>query len=177
MVARRIAIAYRDMQPNVAESGSKMEYGSIEREIHVDASPEVVFEVVSRPEHIRQWWPDEADIEPTPGAVGQLVWKDDATGHAEVVPITVVDVEPPRRFSFRWVHPEDEVATPSNSLLVTFELQPSGGGTMVRLTETGFREKGWEAAVLEEQYHEHCVGWDWYLPRLGEYATRLVSTP
>ena len=29
-----------------------MEYGSIEREIHVDASPEVVFEVVSRPEHI-----------------------------------------------------------------------------------------------------------------------------
>ena len=35
-----------------------MEYGSIEREIHVDASPEVVFEVVSRPEHIAQWWTD-----------------------------------------------------------------------------------------------------------------------
>jgi uncharacterized protein YndB with AHSA1/START domain len=31
-----------------------MEYGSIEREIHVDASPEVVFEVVSSPEHISE---------------------------------------------------------------------------------------------------------------------------
>jgi uncharacterized protein YndB with AHSA1/START domain len=39
-----------------------MEYDSIEREIHVDASPEVVFEVVSRPEHISQWWADDADI-------------------------------------------------------------------------------------------------------------------
>ena len=31
-----------------------MEYGSIDREIYVDASPEVVFEVVSRPEHLRE---------------------------------------------------------------------------------------------------------------------------
>ena len=33
-----------------------MEYGSIEREFHVEASPEVVFEVISNPEHIREWW-------------------------------------------------------------------------------------------------------------------------
>jgi uncharacterized protein YndB with AHSA1/START domain len=36
---------------------------SIEREIHVDASPGVVYEVVSRPEHLRGWWPDDADLE------------------------------------------------------------------------------------------------------------------
>ena len=36
-----------------------MEYGVIEREIHIDASPEVVFEVVSSPEHVKQWWPDD----------------------------------------------------------------------------------------------------------------------
>ena len=38
-----------------------MEFGSIEREIHVEASPEVVFEVVSQPEHLKEWWPDDAD--------------------------------------------------------------------------------------------------------------------
>jgi hypothetical protein len=32
-------------------------------------------------------------------------------------------------------------------------------------------------AVLEEAYNEHCVGWDTHLARLGEYVTRLVSTP
>src|SRR3954470_12701061 len=90
------------MQPKVAhqERVKSMEYGSIEREIHVDASPEVVFEVVSRPEHISQWWSDDAAFETTPGAVGELVWGD----RAQVAPMTVVDVDPPRLFSFRWCH-------------------------------------------------------------------------
>ena len=35
------------------------------------------------------------------------------------------------------------------------------------MTETGFREMGWELAVLEEQYREHATGWDRFLPRLG----------
>ena len=44
-----------------------MEYGSIEREIHIDATPEVVYEVISTPEHLREWWPDEAELEPGAG--------------------------------------------------------------------------------------------------------------
>jgi hypothetical protein len=59
---------------------------------------------------------------------------------------------------------------------VTFELVPSGDGTMLRLTETGFRERGWEVAVLEEAYRDHGAGWDTFLPRLGEYVARLVAT-
>jgi len=34
---------------------------------------------------------------------------------------------------------------------------------------------GWEAAKLEEMYRDHVSGWDHYVPRLGEYVTRLVS--
>ena len=30
-----------------------MEYGSIEREIQVEAAPEVVYQVISTPEHLR----------------------------------------------------------------------------------------------------------------------------
>ncbi len=153
-----------------------MEYGTIEREIHVDAAPEIVFEVISRPEHLREWWPDDAAVEPTPGAVGELIWGDKAD-NAMAVPITILDVEPPRRFSFRWVHPRDEAASQHNSLFVTFELVPAGAGTRVRLTETGFREQGWEAAVLEQQYQEHVEGWDMFLPRLRDYVARLVESP
>lgn len=47
-----------------------MEFASIEREIHVEAPPETVFEVISRPEHVREWWYAESDVEPTPGATG-----------------------------------------------------------------------------------------------------------
>ena len=150
-----------------------MKYDSIEREIHVDASPAVVFEVVSRPEHISRWWTDDADVEATPGAVGELVWGD----RAEVVPIIVVNAEPPRLFSFRWGYPGGKVDGSADSLLVTFELTASGTGTRIRLTETGFREMGWEAAELAEQYRVHGVGWDTFVPRLGDYLARLVSTP
>ncbi len=153
-----------------------MEYASIEREIHVDAPPEVVFEVVSRPEHIRDWWYAECDVEPSAGATGQLVWADGDDPRAHVVPMTVVVAEPPRRFTFRWTHPAGEAAVDGNSLLVTFDLVPSGTGTLLKLTETGFREKGWEAAVLEEQYREHEQGWDTYVPRIAAHAEGLVST-
>ncbi|MBF6221895.1 SRPBCC family protein [Nocardia abscessus] len=150
-----------------------MEYGSIEREIHVDASPEVVYQVVSSPEHMSEWWSDDAAFDVAPGAVGELVWGD----RAQVVPIMVVRAEPPRLFSFRWCFPGGAVDDSADSLLVTFELTPSGVGTRIRLTEVGFREMGWEAAKLAEQYREHTVGWDTYVPRLGEYIVRLVSTP
>jgi uncharacterized protein YndB with AHSA1/START domain len=96
---------------------------------------------------------------------------------AHVEPLLVVEADPPRRFSFRWVADDGRPLGPGGSLLVTFELEPSGGGTLLRFSETGFREKGWEAAVLEEQYHDHVSGWDHFLPRLVSYVDRLVATP
>ncbi|MFC7488305.1 SRPBCC family protein [Knoellia sp. CPCC 206453] len=149
-----------------------MEFGTLERQVHVEASPEVVFEVVSRPEHIREWWSDDASLdEVAPGAVGELVWGD----RTQVESFTVVEVDPPRRFSFRWVTSEGEAATQGNSLLVTFDLEPSATGTTLRLTETGFRERGWEVAVLEEAYRDHENGWDTFLPRLVAHAGTLSA--
>jgi uncharacterized protein YndB with AHSA1/START domain len=151
-----------------------MEYGSIEREIYVDARPEVVFEVVSRPEHIQEWWPDHADLEPVPGAEGRIVFGDRASGKVEA--LTVVAVEPPRLFSFRWVYEDGDVPAADNSLLVTFELVEAGEGTTIRMVETGFRERGWEIAQFEAAYQEHVEGWDFFIPRLGAYVERLVAT-
>ncbi len=151
-----------------------MEYASIKRELHVDASPEVVFDVLSSPEHIRDWWSADTQFEPVPGTAARLTWTDSDTGREQSTPFTVVEVDPPRRFSFRWTY-EDAVAGPGNSLLVTFELVPSGQGTKVRFHETGYRERGWEAAVLEANYNDHRQGWDFYLPRMAEAANRLAA--
>jgi uncharacterized protein YndB with AHSA1/START domain len=153
-----------------------MEFGTIERELFVEASPEVVFEVVSSPDHLKEWWPDDAQYDLMPGSPGEVVFGDRETG-GTVVPFTVVEARPPRTFSFRWTHPADQIAAPGNSLLVTFDLTPSGGGTLLKMTETGFREMGWEAAVLEEQYREHATGWDFYLPRLVPYVATLGVRP
>ncbi|GAA0579693.1 SRPBCC family protein [Actinomadura livida] len=151
-----------------------MEFGTIQREIYVEAAPEVVFEVVSSPEHVTEWWPDEARYEAVPGSTGEIVFGERDAG-GTVMGFTVVDARPPRTFSFRWTHPVGETAVEGNSLLVTFELTPSGGGTLLKMTESGFREMGWEAAVLEEQYKEHISGWDLHLPRLAPHAETLAA--
>ncbi|BBH68129.1 activator of HSP90 ATPase [Actinoplanes sp. OR16] len=144
-----------------------MEYGAIEREIYIEATPDVVFDVVSSPEHIKGWWPDDADYSLVPGEPGHISFGD------KVEQFTVVDAEPPALFRFRWTHAPGEVAAAGNSLLVTFELKPSGDGTLLRMTETGFRERGWEAAVLEQCFNDHVSGWDHFIPRLAPYAEKL----
>ena len=153
-----------------------MEYGSIERELRIDAAPEVVYEVISSPEHLREWWPDDAKLDPVPGATGAITFGDPTAPDATIVPLTVLEADPPRRFAFRWAYDEGP-ATETNSFLVTFDLVPSGDGTLLRFKETGFRERGWEAAVLEEAYLDHVRGWDHFLPRLVTYANRLVARP
>ena len=153
-----------------------MEYGSIERELRIDATREVVYEVISSPEHLREWWPDGAELDPVPGATGAITFGDPTAPDAKIVPLTVLEADPPRRFAFRWAYDEGP-ATETNSFLVTFDLVPSGDGTLLRFKETGFRERGWEAAVLEEAYLDHVRGWDHFLPRLVTYANRLVARP
>jgi uncharacterized protein YndB with AHSA1/START domain len=155
---------------------TSQEYGTIEREIHIDASPEVVFDVVSNPDHLREWWPDEAEYRPVAGAAGRIGFGD-CSQDGSWVQFTVVDAIPPRLFSFRWTHEEGETAARGNSFLVVFELVPAaGGGTLLRLTESGFRERGWDEAKVAAEYAEHISGWDFFLPRLPSYAAKVGAT-
>ncbi|MFK4085614.1 SRPBCC domain-containing protein [Kribbella sp. NPDC020789] len=139
---------------------------SIARELRIDASPEVVYEVISTPEHLREWWPDEADLKAEAGAVGTITF--DTHG---VVPLTVVEADPPRRFAFRWTHPAGEAAGPANSLLTTFDLVPDGDGTLLKFLETGFDEAG----RSDDELKDHTSGWDHFLPRLTSYAERVAG--
>ena len=150
------------------------QYSVIEREIQIEATPEVVYRVISTPEHLCEWWPDEAELEPVPGGTGTVTFGEPGTPEAKVVALTVVDADPPRRFSFRWVYDEGVTPSPNTSLLVTFDLAPSGTGTLLRFRETGFADRAWEPAVAEETYRDHVSGWDHFLPRLVRYVDRLT---
>jgi uncharacterized protein YndB with AHSA1/START domain len=140
-----------------------MEFGSIQRELYVGAPPETVFDVVSEPGHVTQRWDGEVAFHVRGGG-----------GRTE--PFAVVDAQPPRRFSFRWARPAGQAPAESTSPLGGFDPSPPGSRTP-RLTETGFRERGWEEAALEEQYRDHVRGWDMFLPRLAPYAEKLEARP
>jgi uncharacterized protein YndB with AHSA1/START domain len=76
---------------------------SIEREVLIDAPVEVVWSIVTEPEHIGRWLSDSAEVDLRPG--GELALKWDALGTASGA---VERVKPPHLFSFRWVTPEPD---------------------------------------------------------------------
>lgn len=152
-----------------------MDLGTIEREIHIDASPDVVFDVVSSPAHLREWWPDEAEYPVVAGGSGRIRFGDPANGGAWVQ-FKVVDAMPPHLFSFRWTHEDGQPATAANSYLVVFRLVAApGGGTRLHMTETGFRERGWDEAKVAAEHAEHVAGWAQFLPRLVVHAARVEA--
>ena len=72
-----------------------MEIGTIERELHIEASPEVVYRVLSEPDHLSEWWPDDAELDPVAGGTGLITFvRPDGT---KVEALTVVEADPPRR--------------------------------------------------------------------------------
>ena len=109
-----------------------MEYGTIEREIYIEASPEVVFEVVSRPDHLQQWWPEEAHYEPVPGSTGEIVFGERVAG-GTVVPFSVVDPQPPPPFSFRWTQPAGHPAAAGHSPTSPLALTPPAPASLSKV--------------------------------------------
>jgi hypothetical protein len=60
-------------------------------------------------------------------------------------------------------------------MLVVFELEPQGSGTLLKMTETGFRERGWDEAKVAAEYADHVTGWDHFLPQLPEYVAKVAA--
>ena len=151
---------------------------SVEREILIEARPEVVWGVITEPEQISRWFSDEAEVDARAGADGTLTWKPGGRGGDKefdvIVPIRVVEAEPFRRFSFRWNHPTGAGPDENNSALVEFSLIEEADGTRLRVVESGI-----DAATHDEEgkarylgSHEH--GWQ---KHLGEMLDYVASKP
>lgn len=132
---------------------------AIERDIDIDAPIEVVWRTITEPDLIRTWFSDVAEIEARPGAVGSLTFRA-ASDDPFVVGITVVDAEPPHRFSYRWVYPPGEHATETNSTLVTFTLTAAGAErTKLSVVESGLERMEMTDEDLQKFAEEHRHGW------------------
>jgi uncharacterized protein YndB with AHSA1/START domain len=147
---------------------------SVEREILIEASPEVVWGVITEPEQISRWFSDEADVEGRTGAEGTLTWKPGGRGGDReldlIVPIRVVDAEPFRRFSFRWNHPEGTGPDEHNSALVEFILTEEADGTRLRVLESGIGAVTHDEESKARYREEHAQGWERHLGEMLDYV-------
>jgi uncharacterized protein YndB with AHSA1/START domain len=149
----------------------------LRREIVIEAPQDIVWSTVTEPEQIALWFSDAAEFEVRPDGTGSLTWKPGGRATEEleetlVIPVRVLEVDPPRYFAFRWTHPADEDPTPMNSLLVEFTLTPEGNATRLSVVESGFEEIERDA---RNQAEGHDSGWKIHLGRLRDHLQQELA--
>jgi uncharacterized protein YndB with AHSA1/START domain len=124
--------------------------------IHVEASPEHVFEHFTRPDALTLWMGEHAVLDPHPGGEFSV----DIRGVS--VRGRYLAVDPPHRLLISWGHAGSDHLPPGASLLEV-RFQPSEAGTTVTIHHTGLPEP-------EATGHRH--GWEYFLDRLAAAARR-----
>jgi uncharacterized protein YndB with AHSA1/START domain len=147
---------------------------SVEREILIGASPEVVWGVITEPEQIIRWFSDAAEVEGRAGADGTLTWRPGGRGKDKefdaIVPIRVVEAEPFRRFSFRWNHPDGAEPDENNSALVEFLLTDEGDRTRLLVIESGIDAVAHDQEGKARYLEDHERGWEKHLAEMLDYV-------
>ena len=147
----------------------------IEREILIDAPPAVVWNLLTDPAQVAQWWSSEAEFEARPGAEGRLILTSRRTSESMEILIRVVRVEPEHRFAFRWDYPAGSEPEPGTAPLVEFTLVPEGAGTRLFLVESGIDSLARPDADRDAYYTSHNAGWDIHLGHLRQFAEHGIS--
>lgn len=151
-----------------------MSTDKIEREVTIEAPIERVWALITEPEHVGAWFGDAgAAIDLRPGGEIEFRWKEhgDSLG-------TVVAVEPPRRFAYRWVSltsVRGQAPTDDNSTLVEFTLEPLDAGTLVRVVESGFDALACSPEERAAALAGNTRGWGAELGDLVAYAERAAA--
>jgi uncharacterized protein YndB with AHSA1/START domain len=126
--------------------------GTFHRELHIDASPDLVFSYFTDPAKMARWMGIDHKLDPVPGGVFMV----DINGR-DVALGEYVELDPPRRavFTFGW---RDNVDLPPGSTTIEVDLTAEGAGTVLRFTHRG---------LPAGQTEPHAHGWDHFLPRLA----------
>jgi uncharacterized protein YndB with AHSA1/START domain len=118
--------------PTVAKGGAV----EVVREVVFPAPPEEVWEALTEPERLEEWFANEVELDPRPGGTGVFRW-----GDGEERRVTVREVEPVERLVLDW----DDAGE------VVFTLEEVPEGTRLEVRETA---PEWSTAL-----ELHALAW------------------
>jgi uncharacterized protein YndB with AHSA1/START domain len=146
---------------------------SIERETTIEAPVERVWELLTQADHVGRWFGDAgAEIDLRPGGEMVMHWRDHGSTRARIE-----TVEPHTRFAYRWApykDPGGDAPVDGNSTRVEFTLTPDGGGTRLRVVETGFASLATSDEQREKNHADNTEGWAQELGELADYAAKVA---
>ena len=127
---------------------------AIEKRLELNSPVDRVWNAISDPAQISQWFSDRCDLDLRPGGRGHFDWEDHG-----VYPVRVDEVNPPTRLVWTWNHEPGTEVEDGISTTVEWMLSPrEGGGTILELRETGFQ--------TGERRQQNVDGWDTELDEL-----------
>jgi len=126
-------------------------------EIEINATPDQVWAKLASLEGMNEWLSKKLVFEFHQGGRFQMEVSIPGEG-AFTFFGEVVRIDPPRELAFTWTEHEKGKAPWPVATLVSFQLRPSGSGTFVSLTHTGFEKL--EGELARTEYEGHIVGWE-----------------
>jgi uncharacterized protein YndB with AHSA1/START domain len=143
---------------------------TIAQEISIHAPIATVWDVITRPEYIGQWFGCQVEIDARPGGKGKLIWGEDFEA-----PLDIVAVEKPHLFSFLWIAPDEENKPARQQTLVAFRLTEDGAQTKLSLTESAFEKLAITAEQKATLIANHSSGWTDFLSTLQRVAQTIPT--
>ena len=152
-----------------------MEQDRIERTVHIAATTERVWDILTKPEHIGRWFGPgtPATVDLRPGGVMEI----EPGPPGEKYLARIVKVDPPHLFSYRWASAFPGVlADETNSTLVEYQLAAEGATTRLTVCESGFASLQIPAGREPfASYEGHSEGWIEVISNLAAYAEHGAS--
>ncbi|MDQ0468532.1 SRPBCC family protein [Labrys wisconsinensis] len=141
-------------------TGTSTETRSVVVEREVAFPPEKLWRALTQP-HLISEWLMKNDFEPVVGHRFKLrgEW-------GGVLDCEVLAVEPHRTLSYTWNFAHDDAAYDLRSV-VTFTLTPTGGGTHLRMEQSGFRPD------QKQAYQGANHGWQGFFTTLEQVLARM----
>jgi len=116
----------------------------IRKEIVLPSPREEVWEALTEPERLEDWFANDVDLDLRPGGGASFRWSNGEERHA-----TVTEVEPGRRLAFAWDGPADEDCGE-----VEFTLDDDVDGTRLTVVESS---PAWTTALDLQAFAFSCV--------------------
>jgi len=136
---------------------------TVRRTIHINAAIDKVWAAITQPEHLAQWFPERATLEPLAvGATGAFDWSDHGS-----FPVVIEALDAPHSISYRWGNDNAKsiALDVEHSTVFTFTLVEVADGTQLTVVETGFETLTDPAGSLEG----NRGGWNSELDELVAY--------